>query len=54
MAIIVISPLIKKLMHLDTLQDNQEEELAGYKEIGENQAAGMFPERETKPDTKPI
>jgi POT family proton-dependent oligopeptide transporter len=53
-AMVVISPLIKKLMHLDTLQDNQEEELAGYKELGENQGAGMFPERETKPDTKPI
>jgi len=45
-SIIVISPLIKKLMHLDTLKD---EELAGYKELGENQAPGMHPERETKP-----
>jgi len=53
---VVISPLIKKLMHLDTLRDNQEEELAGYKEIGgdRGQDAGIFVERETKPDTKPL
>ena len=51
---VVISPLIKKLMHLDTLRDNQEEELAGYKELGENQAPGIFPERETKPGKKPL
>jgi proton-dependent oligopeptide transporter, POT family len=42
-----VSPLIKKLMHLDTLRD--EEELAGYKELGEKQAPGMFPQDETKP-----
>jgi POT family proton-dependent oligopeptide transporter len=48
-AVLVVSPLIKKLMHLDTLQDA--EELAGYKEIGgdRGQDAGMFPDRETKP-----
>ena len=46
-AVIVVSPLIKKLMHLDTLRDS--EELAGYKEIGEKQAPGMFPQVETKP-----
>jgi POT family proton-dependent oligopeptide transporter len=44
-AVIVIAPLIRRLMHLDTLRD---EELAGYKEIGEKEAAGMFPDRETK------
>jgi POT family proton-dependent oligopeptide transporter len=49
---LAVSPLIKKLMHLDTLRDN--EELAGYKEIGgdRGQDAGMFPDRETKPETK--
>ena len=47
-AVILVSPLIKKLMHLDTLRD--EEELAGYKELGEKQAPGMFPQRETKPE----
>ena len=48
-AVIVISPLVKKLMHLDTLRDAEDEELAGYKELAENQAPGMFPQRETKP-----
>jgi proton-dependent oligopeptide transporter, POT family len=46
-AVILVSPLIKKLMHLDTLRD--EEELAGYKELGEKEAPGMFPQAETKP-----
>jgi POT family proton-dependent oligopeptide transporter len=45
--VLVISPLVKKLMHLDTLRDD--EELAGYKELGEKQAPGLFPDRETKP-----
>ena len=44
----LISPLVRRLMHLDTLRD--EEELAGYKELGEKQAPGMFPQRETKPE----
>jgi POT family proton-dependent oligopeptide transporter len=53
-AVIVISPLIKKLMHLDTLRDT--EELAGYKEIGgdRGQDAGMFPQDETKPENKQL
>ena len=50
-AVMLIAPLVKRLMHLDTLQD--EDELAGYKEIGERDAAGMFPQRETKPESKP-
>ena len=49
-AVIVISPLIKRLMHLDTLRD--EPELAGYKELGEKQAPGMFPQAETKPEAQ--
>jgi hypothetical protein len=36
-------------MHLDTLRDNADEELAGYKELAENQAPGLFPQNETKP-----
>ena len=36
--VFVISPLIKRLMHLDTLKDN---ELAGQAELAENQAAGL-------------
>ncbi len=53
-AVILVSPLIRKLMHLDTLRDNEDEELAGYKELGENQAPGLFPQRETKPETREI
>jgi POT family proton-dependent oligopeptide transporter len=51
---LVISPLVKKLMHLDTLRDNEDEELAGYKELAENQGPGMFPQRETKPEGRQI
>jgi proton-dependent oligopeptide transporter, POT family len=47
-AVIVISPLIKKLMHLDTLEDaHPEDELLGQGEVGEPQAAGIHP------DTRP-
>jgi POT family proton-dependent oligopeptide transporter len=46
-AVVVVSPLIRRLMHLDTLKDTPE--LAGYQEIGEKQAPGMFPQQETKP-----
>jgi POT family proton-dependent oligopeptide transporter len=55
-AVILVAPLIKKLMHLDTLKDVEAEELAGYKEMGgdRGQDAGMFPQRETKPDGKQI
>ncbi|MGQ3099769.1 peptide MFS transporter [Sphingopyxis solisilvae] len=40
--VILVSPLIKKLMHLDTLSDA--DELAGQGEIGEPQAAGVHPQ----------
>ena len=40
--VILVSPLIKKLMHLDTLRDA--DELAGQGELGELQAAGVHPE----------
>ncbi|MFN3943865.1 MAG: peptide MFS transporter [Allosphingosinicella sp.] len=46
-AVMLVAPLVKKLMHLDTLQDD--EELAGYKELAEKQGPGMFPQDETKP-----
>ncbi len=47
-AVIVISPLIKKLMHLDTLQDaDVGDDLLGQSEVGEPQAAGIHP------DTRP-
>jgi POT family proton-dependent oligopeptide transporter len=45
-AVLAVSPLIRRLMHLDTLKD---EELAGRPELAENQAAGLFPKGETKP-----
>ena len=42
--VIVISPLIKKLMHLDTLEDHQVgDDLEGQSEVGEPQAAGVHP-----------
>jgi POT family proton-dependent oligopeptide transporter len=42
--VIVISPLIKKLMHLDTLtDDNVDDSLAGQREVGEPLAAGIHP-----------
>jgi POT family proton-dependent oligopeptide transporter len=44
--VMMIAPLVKRLMHLDTLKDDLE--LAGYEEVGEAQAAGIHPERETR------
>ncbi len=42
--VLVISPLIKKLMHLDTLQDdNVGDDLEGQSEFGEPAAAGIHP-----------
>jgi POT family proton-dependent oligopeptide transporter len=41
--VLAVSPLIKRLMHLDTLKD---EDLAGRAELAENQGPGMFPQRE--------
>ena len=45
-AVLLVSPLIKKLMHLDTLEDDRD--LAGNNELGEPQAAGTRVDRETK------
>jgi len=52
-AVLAVSPLVKRLMHLDTLRDD-DRELAGYKEIGgdRGQDPGLFPHRETKPETR--
>jgi POT family proton-dependent oligopeptide transporter len=44
--VMVVAPLVKRLMHLDTLKD---EELAGREELGEQEAPGLFPGGETKP-----
>ena len=45
-AVLLVSPLVKRLMHLDTLTDG--DDLAGQAQLGEPQAAGMHPEQETK------
>jgi POT family proton-dependent oligopeptide transporter len=42
--VLAVGFLIKRLMHLDTLRDD--EDVFGQKEIGEAQAAGMHPEPE--------
>lgn len=44
--LLFISPLIKKLMHLDTLRDN--DDLAGQTELAEPQAAGVNTSTETR------
>ncbi len=41
--VLAVSPFVKKLMHLDTLKDLNDDELAGEKEIGEAEAAGVHP-----------
>ena len=45
--VVVISPLVKRLMHLSTLRD--EDELAGQSGLAEPAGPGMHPERETRP-----
>ena len=44
-AVLLVSPIVKKWMHLDTLEDRP---LAGEGELGEPQAAGVGVDRETK------
>ncbi|HZB69793.1 MAG TPA: peptide MFS transporter, partial [Sphingomicrobium sp.] len=46
-AVLLLSPLVKRWMHLDTLQDR--DPLAGRAELAENQGPGMHPEDETTP-----
>ncbi len=45
-AVMLVAPLVKKLMHLDTLRDA--DELAGTAELAEPQAAGINVNQETK------
>ena len=40
-AVLLLSPIVKRWMHLDTLQDR--DPLAGRDELAEPAAAGMFP-----------
>ena len=46
-AVLALSPLVKRWMHLDTLQDR--DQLAGRDELAEPQAPGLFPQGETSP-----
>ncbi|NJC05985.1 POT family proton-dependent oligopeptide transporter [Sphingomonas kaistensis] len=48
-AVLAISPIVKRWMHLDTL--GQDDDLAGRAELAENQGAGMFPQDETLPNS---
>ncbi len=50
--VLLVSPFVKKLMHLDTLEED--DDLAGRAELAEPQAAGMHPERETDPNSRPM
>jgi POT family proton-dependent oligopeptide transporter len=53
--VLLLSPIVKRWMHLDTLRDEDDRELGRYKQLAdEGQAAGMFPDRETKPESKPL
>jgi POT family proton-dependent oligopeptide transporter len=45
-AVLLVSPIVKKWMHLDTLEDDRE--LAGTEQLGENQGPGTYA---TDPDT---
>ena len=45
--VLAVSPLIRRLMHLDTLRDD--DRLAGRAELGEPAAPGMRPQDETAP-----
>ena len=47
-AVLAVSPFVKKLMHLDTLGDDEPPGLAGRAELAEPAAPGMFPEDETR------
>ena len=40
-AVLAVSPVVKRWMHLDTLKDD--DDLAGSGELGEPQAAGAHP-----------
>ncbi len=46
-AVLALSPIVKRWMHLDTLQDR--DPLAGRDELAEPAAPGLFPQAETSP-----
>ena len=47
--VLLLSPIVKRWMHLDTLRDN--EDLGGRDQLAENQGAGVFTSDETTPTT---
>jgi len=49
LVVMAVSPLVKKLMHLDTLKDD-DGHLTGEAELGEPAAAGIHPASKPKPD----
>lgn len=48
--VVLVSPLVRRLMHLDTLRDDVSDDLAGQREIAEPQAPGIHPA--TTPNTQ--
>ncbi|GAA4039331.1 oligopeptide:H+ symporter [Sphingomonas rosea] len=48
--VLLLSPIVKRWMHLDTL--GRDDELAGRAELAENQGPGMFPQGEDIPSDK--
>ncbi len=42
--VLLLSPFVKKWMHLDTLEDDVNARIAGQDELGEPEATGMHPE----------
>ena len=48
-AVLAVSPLIKRLMHLDTLADDEDHALAGESQLAEPSAAGTRTAGELKP-----
>jgi POT family proton-dependent oligopeptide transporter len=49
-AVLAVSPIVKRWMHLDTLRDD--DNLAGRDGLAENQGPGMFPDAETSPSAR--
>ncbi len=47
-AVLLVSPFVKRLMHLETLEDDVDHALAGEQEIGEPKAAGFNTSNETR------
>ncbi|ANY19180.1 Dipeptide and tripeptide permease B [Tsuneonella dongtanensis] len=41
--VLALSPIVKRWMHLDTLEDRTDDDLAGRDELGEPHAAGIHP-----------